>query len=153
MTCVEERFDEHLRRSLLDSGEAAVGWMTLAVVRVLVRARLRVPEAVMMMLEESEGIEVVAVVRHQCLEGGVEVAVVVHQSLEGVVEAAVVEGLAFLGEVSEAVEVVFARRCDSTILSLESRARLLSKYLHCPVENVMALVDSCFESDVPVDCY
>ena len=95
--CVGGRFDERLRRSLLDLGEAVVGWMTLAVVRVLVRGRLLVPEAVMM-LEESEGVEVVAVV--------------VHQSLEEGVEAAVVEGLASLGEVSELVEMEFARRCD-----------------------------------------
>ena len=138
VTCVEERFDEHLRRSLLDSGEAAVGWMTLAVVRVLVRAHPLVLES-MMMLEESEGVEVVAGV--------------VRQSLEGVEEVAVVEGLASLGEVSEAVEVVFARRCDSTILSSVNRARHPSRYLHCPVENVMAPVDSCFGSDIPVDCY
>ena len=111
VTCVAEMFDEHLRRSLPDSGEAVVGWMTLAVVRVLVRARLLVPEIVLK-LEEPEGVEVVAVVVHQSLEGGVEVAVV--------------EGLVSLGEVEGSVEVEFARRCDSTILSLESHARLLS---------------------------
>ena len=102
--CGGGRFDEWLRRSLLDLGEAVVGWMTLVVVRVLVRARLLVPEAVMM-LEVSEGIEVVAVVVHQSLEGDVEVSVVVHQSLEEGVEAAVVEDPPSLGEVSELVEV------------------------------------------------
>lgn len=95
VTCVGGTFGGDSRRSLLDLGEAVVGGMRLVVVRVLVRAHLLVPELVLM-LEEWEGVGVVAVG--------------VHRSLEGGVEAVVVEGLVLLEEVLEAAVEELTRR-------------------------------------------
>ena len=75
MTCVGGMFGGDWRRSSLDWGEAAVGGTRWLAVRVSVRARLRVAEQVIM-LEELEGVEAVAVKAHRGSEGGVEAAVV-----------------------------------------------------------------------------
>lgn len=105
------------------------------VVRVWVRARLLVAEPVMM-LEESEAVEVVA--------GGA------HRRLEGDAEAAVVEGLALLEEVSEAAVVGLARRCDLTTLSSDSHARPPSTSRYCPGANGTSPFDSCSEIGLAV---
>lgn len=104
-------------------------------VRVLVRVRLLVVGRVMM-LEEWEEVE--------------GVAVVVHRGLQWCEEAAVVECLASLEEVSEAVVVELARRCDSTILFSNSHARLLSRSLRCSDANGTVPFDSCFEGRLAV---
>ena len=111
--------------------------MRLVAVKVMVRAHLFVAEPVMM-LEEMEGVEVVAV------------GLGFHRRLEVGVEAAEVEGLALMEGVSEAAAVELARRCDLTTPPSDSHARLLSRSLRCPGGNVTVLSDSCFESDPAV---
>lgn len=133
VTCVGGRVGGDWRRRLLDLGEAVVGAMRLVAVKVLVRARLFVAELVMM-LEGLEGVEVVAVVVHQRLEGGAE--------------AAVVEGLALLEEVWESVVAELAQSCDLTILSSDSHARPPSTSRHCPGANGTVPFDLCFEGDL-----
>lgn len=135
MTCVGERADGDWRRSLLDLGAGAVGGMKLMEVRVLERIRLLVAVLVMM-LEELEEVEVVAVGVHRRLEKGAE--------------AAVVEGLALLEEVEEAAVVVLARRYELTILSSDSHARPPSTSRHCPGLDGTMPFEFCFDDGLAV---
>lgn len=135
MTYVGERVGGDWKRSLLDLGAGVVDGMRLVAVRVLVTDRPLVAEMVMTLeeLEEAEG-----------------VAAVVHRSLEGGVGAVVVEGLALLEEVSKAVVVELARRCDLTTLFSDSHARLLSRSLRCSGANGTVPFDSHFEGGLAV---
>lgn len=134
-TCVGERVGGDWKRSLLDWGADVVEGLRFVAVRASVRVRLLVVGLVMM-LEELEGVSVVAVRVHLDLEGGAEVDVV--------------QGLASLEEVSEGVVVELARRCDLTTLSSDTHAHLLSTSLCCPGASVTVLFDSCFESGLAV---
>lgn len=131
-TCVGGRFGGDWRRSLLGSGEVVVGGMRLVVVRVWGKAGLLVAEP-LMMLEELEGIVVVAVG--------------VHRSWEGVGEAAV-EGLALLEEVLGVAVVELAPHCDLSTLFSDIHARPPSTSRYCPGANGRVPFGFYFESDL-----
>lgn len=136
--CVVGRVGGDWRRRLLGSGGVVVGGRRVVVGRVLVRARVigAEPVMMMMMLEELEGVEVVA--------AGVR------RSLGGAVQAAVVGGLALLEGVSRAAVVELDLHCDLTTLFEDIHARPLSTSRYCLGANGRARVDSYFESDLVV---
>lgn len=134
-TCVGVRVGGDWKRSLLDLGADVVARLKFVAVRVLERVLLLVVGLVMM-LEELEGVEVVAVGVRRRLEGGAE--------------AVVVEGLASLEGVSEVAVVEPARRCDLTTLSSDTHAHRLSRSLCCLGASVTVPYDSCFESGLAV---
>ena len=134
-TCVGVRVGEYWKRSLLDLGVDVVEGLKSVAVRVLVRVLLLVVGLVMM-LEELEGVAVVAVRVRRILEGGEE--------------AVVVERLASLEEISEVAVVELARCCDLTTLSSDTHPHLLSRSLRCLGANVTVPFDFCFESGLAV---